>query len=128
MVAIALCVASAAPGKVETGFPAEAAKTKRWPVCPANAPAMPGENCVTDGDTIRMGLTRMRLVAIDAPERNEPGFEAARDALIAILETGPLEVADRGRDRFGRRLVALTVNGQDVGDAMIAAGHARPWP
>lgn len=33
-----------------------------------------------------------------------------------------------GTDRYEREVVALSADGQDVGDAAIAAGHLAAWP
>lgn len=98
-----------------------------WPVCPENAPARDGENCVVDGDTIRMGRARLRIAGLDTPERGEPGHKAATDALARMLGAGPVAVDEIGRDRFGRLLVTLTVDGHDVAAAMIAGGYGKEW-
>lgn len=76
---------------------------------------------VTDGDTIRCGSERIRLLAIDAPEL--PGHcrrgrtcvsgdpVASKSSLAAAMQTGPISITRVSRDRYGRTL-ALVSSGQ----------------
>lgn len=95
---------------------------------------------VVDGDTVVIGRERIRISNLDAPEM--PGkarCEVERSlALKAKAELnrelmGPgkavLLVRDvrRPRDKYGRTLAHLTVNGVDVADGLIGKGLARPW-
>lgn len=97
---------------------------------------------VVDGDTVEARVhiwlgqdltARIRLRGIDAPELHGPcpaQAQAARDHLARLLGSGPVVLTRIGHDKFGGRLdadIALP-NGQDASSAMIAAGHARPWP
>lgn len=78
-------------------------------------PAEPLQACTaTDGDTIRCGDERIRLLGIDTPEM--PGHcrkgrtcvagdpLAARRALVEGMALGALTVRRTGRDRYGRTL------------------------
>ena len=94
-----------------------------------------GRVSVTDGDTIRIGDERIRILNIDAPEMGG-GAEceaermlalASKDRLTAILATGELEIDRQGQDRFGRTLAMIRVSGTDVGEMLIAAHVAVPW-
>lgn len=105
---------------------------------------------VHDGDTIRCGRERVRLVNIDAPEllcseRCSPASRRrlagnrnlawcdydlggqSRDALAALIARGPTMLHPVGRDHYGRLLARVTVNGQDAGNYLINRGLARPW-
>lgn len=105
---------------------------------------------VHDGDTIRCGRERVRLVNIDAPElagsercspasrrrlasSRNPAWcdyalgERSRDALAALIARGQISISPVGRDRYGRLLARVIVNGQDAGAYLIAHGLARPW-
>lgn len=98
---------------------------------------------VHDGDTIRTcSGERIRIANIDAPElpgspkcqdRRRQGWcdyrlaVSSRDALAALLATGPVRIQRRGQDRYGRTLATLSVNGHDAGEYLIAQGLARRW-
>jgi micrococcal nuclease len=93
---------------------------------------------VVDGDTVRLGEERIRLVNIDAPEEHRAGCDAerrlgrlAKERLRNLLASGRAEIArgDRGRtqDRYGRTLARVKVDGVDVGETLISEGYARPW-
>jgi micrococcal nuclease len=100
---------------------------------------------VIDGDTVEarvhiwLGLdqtVRLRIRDIDAPEMHGhcPGEReaaaAARDFLIELLGTEPLALTRIAFDKYGGRVDATIhlPSGKDVGAAMLAARHARPWP
>lgn len=92
---------------------------------------------VIDGDTLRVGRPgveeTVRLVGINAPERDECWASEATAALIAILAEGPvrLERDVTDRDRYGRLLrYARTSTGLDVGGLLIddGAAIARAYP
>ena len=72
--------------------------------------------CVVDGDTLRLGKRRIRIVGIDAPEldgqcpreRELAARSAAR--LQQLLNAGPFLMStrlDQQRDRYGRELRSL---------------------
>lgn len=95
----------------------------------------PGSVAVLDGDTIRFEGVRYRLRAADAPETVEPhcpeeaaAGAAATDWLRAwIGEAHSVEARGFGPDwvldRYRRRLAYVLVDGQDLGERLIAAGH-----
>lgn len=96
----------------------------------------------SDGDSGRIDGVKFRLANVDAPEtggvgarggakcefERELGFnskafmvELTRDAELVIT-------SNSGPDRYEREVITLSANGQDVGEAGIAAGHLGPWP
>ncbi len=95
---------------------------------------------VADGDTLDVTFpgeenrTRLRLLGIDAPEGPTGGRPAqclgdeARAGLLELTPRGgPVQVTDLGRDRFGRRLVALTTaDGTLVNAELVRRGLAAP--
>lgn len=106
----------------------------------APADAVPGSSVgapvrVIDGDTIDVAGERVRLVNIDTPEMppkarcaaEADGALRARDRLQALVASGDVALARTGTDRYGRTLAHVSVDGADVGHALIAAGLARPW-
>jgi micrococcal nuclease len=99
---------------------------------------------VIDGDTFEarvhlwQGLditTHIRLRGVDAPELKARCFEesrmaqAARDALVALLNEGGVIVFIIGPDKYNGRVVAdaATRTTPNVSAALIAAGHGRPY-
>lgn len=89
---------------------------------------------VTDGDTIRCGSERIRLLGIDAPEMPghcrqgrmcAPGDPLASKAAIAtLLRRRPLTIMRIGRDRYGRTLALVSAGGQDLSCAQLRSGQA----
>jgi len=85
---------------------------------------------VTDGDTVnvRCGAQkeRVRLLQIDTPERNEPLYDEAGDALEALIAGREvwLERWHEERDDHGRVLAYLFVGDENLNLAMIEAGFS----
>jgi endonuclease YncB( thermonuclease family) len=95
-----------------------------------------GTNCVVDGDTFYVNGDKVRIAGIDAPETHDYRCESelalgnrATEKLRELLNSGGVTMTsiDRDRDIYGRLLRNVQVEGQDVGDAMIAAGVARNY-
>lgn len=97
-----------------------------------------GRDCVVDGDTFRHRGDRVRIAGIDAPEthpsrcaREEALGEAATIRLHQLLNGGQVRLlpsADgRDRDRHGRLLRDVEVDGRDVGAVLISEGVARAY-
>jgi micrococcal nuclease len=95
-----------------------------------------GTNCVVDGDTFWIGGEKVRIAGIDAPETHPPRCadearlgNAATERLHALLNSGAVTMTsiDRDRDVYGRLLRNVSVNGSDVGEAMVSAGVAREY-
>ncbi|MDP9424029.1 MAG: thermonuclease family protein [Pseudomonadota bacterium] len=70
---------------------------------------------VVDGDSLRCGAERLRLLGIDAPELGacprdrqcvEGNGQAAKQSLAAGIRLGPFRYERVGVDRYGRTLVA----------------------
>ena len=90
---------------------------------------------VVDADTVNIGADRYRLVGFDSPEIYHVGCRRERDIgliaasrLIEIMRSGNVVVQRLpGRDKWRRGLARITVDGRDIGDTLIAEGHARPY-
>jgi endonuclease YncB( thermonuclease family) len=91
---------------------------------------------VIDGDTVHVGAERYRLLGIDAAEIRHAQCDAERrlgvltkKRLEALLGTGAAELRPQNpkRDKYGRLLVHLFVNGEDASCVLIREGYARPW-
>lgn len=88
-----------------------------------------GHACVVDGDTIRLGDRRIRIIGIDAPEVKAscPAearlAEAASVRLQQLLNAGPFAMVgrvDEPTDRYGRELMALRRTLPDGSEQSIA--------
>jgi micrococcal nuclease len=98
------------------------------------APAAGGERVVrvVDGDTVVLGNAgRARLIGIDTPEihgavecfgRRAAAFTQRRLAGRRVR----VEVGVEPRDRYGRLLVYLTVDGRLFNADLVRAGYATP--
>lgn len=106
---------------------------------------------VSDGDSIRIGSQRYRLVDFDTPEtwsrwrtvspRERQWGKHARKRLKELISSGDLDFAevscactkqttkdDQGRCRtHGRLCGVLKVNGESVGTTLISEGLAREF-
>jgi endonuclease YncB( thermonuclease family) len=98
---------------------------------------------VVDGDTIWLEGQKIRLADIDAPETHDPRCRSEKALgdratlrLQQLLNQGTitLQRIDRNRDRYGRLLRLVLVNGESVGDVLVGeslarwyAGHRRAW-
>lgn len=91
---------------------------------------------VIDGDTLQLNGVVYRIANIDTPEtgsraqcESERARAAAASAYARALVAAASSIAPQPErfDRYGRVVALVSLDGQDFGEAMIAAGHARPW-
>jgi len=88
---------------------------------------------VTDGDTIRMGDERIRLIGIDAPEIHGcrqgrvcvPGDGQASKRSLQAMMGGKISVQRVGRDRYGRTLAQVYAGGRNVACEQLRRGQAQ---
>ncbi|WP_445558063.1 thermonuclease family protein [Ochrobactrum sp. A-1] len=93
-----------------------------------------------DGDTFTIRAERIRIANIDAPEIGHPKCDAerrlglvARKRLAELLGSGQVDIekgdpeSGRIKDRYGRTLALVYVDGKDVGETLIEELLARPW-
>lgn len=84
---------------------------------------------VVDGDTIAVQTPgfapkTIRLAQIDAPERRQPGGAASHNALKMLVMGRDVDVYVTGKDRYGRLIAQIRLNGQDVARDMTRNGYA----
>jgi endonuclease YncB( thermonuclease family) len=83
---------------------------------------------VMDGDSLRARIDGrdydLRLWGIDAPEREQPGAEAARASLRALADGRTLDATVVALDDYQRPVVRLHQGEEELNRAQIAAGHA----
>jgi endonuclease YncB( thermonuclease family) len=81
---------------------------------------------VLDGDTMELqGGDRLRMLAIDTPEKGEPLYDEATEFLArkALGQVAEIEYANKRRDRYGRLLGYLYVDTLFVNKAIIDSGY-----
>lgn len=95
-----------------------------------------GFNCVVDGDTLWVRGEKVRIADIDAPETHQAKcqFELAlgqraTQRLFQMVNRGDVELrrAGRDKDRNGRLLRTIWVDGRNIGQVLVREGLARPW-
>jgi endonuclease YncB( thermonuclease family) len=84
---------------------------------------------IADGDTLTMldssnQQHRIRLNGIDAPEKAQPFGERSKQNLSRLAFNRPAVADCPKRDRYGRQVCLVQVDGVDVGLAQIEAGLA----
>ena len=84
---------------------------------------------VHDGDTITCldennQQQKIRMAEMDAPEIGQDFGKVSRDAMAGMVFGKTVEVVDDGKDRYGRWIGHVSVNGMDVNRQMIATGNA----
>lgn len=112
------------------------------------APIDPNSILVVDGDTIRVGPDRYRLVGYDTPEIKTPRRKVSPDeralATVAkerfseLLRSGALDLTEAacscpastigtGKCNGGRKCGILLLNGKNIGETLIAEELAVPF-
>jgi endonuclease YncB( thermonuclease family) len=104
----------------------------------------PAPIVASDGDTVRQGGERYRLIGFDAPEVRAAKCDEERvlgrvagvrlQLMIWTARTAKLAPTAK-RDRYGRVLAHLLIDGRDAGDVLIErglarrydGGHRQPW-
>lgn len=83
---------------------------------------------VVDGDTVDVrldsGMIRVRLHAIDTPERGQPYGNVAKDALSRIVFGRAVEIEPYAQDRYDRLVARVWMGDVDVNALMIKQGYA----
>ena len=87
---------------------------------------------VSDGDTLtaRCGQpshyqqVKVRIAAIDAPERNQPYGQRGKQVLSALCYRQQAVISPSDEDRYGRLVADVQCQGQDTGAHMVTQGMA----
>jgi endonuclease YncB( thermonuclease family) len=99
--------------------------------------ALAGDVRVTDGDTIRLAGTRIRLWGMDAPERDQTcedsagalyrcGDEATHE-LASLVSGERVTCEPRDTDQYGRTVARCSAHGEDIAKHMVRTGHALDY-
>lgn len=84
---------------------------------------------ITDGDTVGVidaekNYFKVRLSGIDAPERKQAFSDKSKEALAGKVFEKELILKESGKDRYGRTLGVLLLDGRNINREMVAEGWA----
>lgn len=88
---------------------------------------------VVDGDTLRCGPERLRLLGIDAPEMGRcprwrvcvPGDgQASKRSLVVALRCGPIRYQPVTWDRYGRQVAVVWAGSTNLSCWQLQQGQA----
>ena len=89
---------------------------------------------VSDGDTLNVQkvengkfvgeVMKIRMFGIDAPEKTQDYGIESKQALEKLVSGKTLEIEEKNRDRYGRTIAVVYVNGQNVNEEMVKNGNA----
>lgn len=106
----------------------------RHDAAPTETDSLTGLPRISDGDTIRIGQTRIRFYGIDAPEKAQRCTDGtgqtylcgakARQALASRINSHEVHCQRRNTDRYGRTVAVCRLNGEDLNDWMVRQGWA----
>ena len=84
---------------------------------------------VVDGDTLDVSGERIRLVLVDAPERDTLAGPPSTEYLRQLCPVGSAALVDQDdlqrTDAYGRTLAVVWCGDRRVNEEIIRAGHAR---
>ena len=85
--------------------------------------ASAGERCsALDGATLQCGRERVRVEGLRAPALQDPGGQVARERLERRLRSGEVVLERKGRDKYGRTLARVYVNGNRISQLDVTPG------
>ena len=89
---------------------------------------------VSDGDTLNVQkvengkfvgeIVKIRMFGIDAPEKTQDYGIESKQALEKMVNGKTLEIEEKNRDRYGRTVAIVYVNGKNVNEEMVKNGNA----
>jgi hypothetical protein len=88
------------------------------------------DRCIAvDGDTLVCNHQKVRLTNVYAPEINQAGGSAAKKKLQALVQNREVALRTHGKDRYGRVLAEVFVDGRRVEQADIGprGGRGSTW-
>ena len=88
-----------------------------------------GPAYVTDGDTITIQKTQVRLFGIDAPELDHPYGQKAKWAMVRLCKGHKIRAEVTEEDDYGRTVAKCFLpDGTDLSAELVKQGLAIDWP
>ena len=69
-------------------------------------------------------LTKVRIAAIDAPEKQQPYGQQAKQALAALCHRQQATIQPKAIDRYGRVVADVRCQGEDAARYLVSQGMA----
>ena len=95
---------------------------------PAHADFVGRVVAITDGDTLTVlaghEQVKIRLVEIDAPEKNQSFGNRSKQSLSDMCFDKEAQIQEKGKDRYGRSLGRVNCAGIDVNAEQVKQGMA----
>ena len=89
---------------------------------------------VSDGDTINIQKVengqfvgeelRIRMYGMDAPEKSQDYGPESRQALEKLVAGKTLSIEVKNKDRYGRTVAIIYVDGKNINEEMVKTGNA----
>ena len=84
---------------------------------------------VIDGDTLLIDQTTIRLSLVNSPERDERGYQEAKDFALTVCPVGSnaefIEDSWQQSDKYGRSLGLVFCNDMFLNELLLTSGHAK---
>lgn len=88
-----------------------------------------GAAYVTDGDTIVIKKTQIRIFGVDAPELDHPYGQKAKWAMVKLCKGQTVRAEITEEDAYGRTVARCFLpDGRDLSAEMVKQGLALDWP
>lgn len=85
---------------------------------------------VVDGDSLYVQgqKTQIRLWGVDAPERDEPGYQRAKNALSSMAKNKHIRCATKDIDKYDRIVARCYLdNGKEINRQLLDSGVAKEY-
>ena len=89
------------------------------------APAALAKCVAADGDSLVCDRKKIRIANVYAAELGEPGGQAAKKRLQALIAGKEVVLVSRGTDRYGRTLADVYVDGRQIQQSDIGPRGGR---
>ena len=84
---------------------------------------------VIDGDTLLIDQTTIRLSLVNSPERDERGYQEAKDFALTVCPIGVnaefVEDTWQPKDKYGRSVGLVYCNDMMLNELLLTNGHAE---
>ena len=84
---------------------------------------------VIDGDTLLIDQTTIRLSLVNSPERDERGYQEAKDFALTVCPIGInaefIEDSLQPKDKYGRSVGLVYCNDMMLNELLLTNGHAE---